>query len=267
MPQRNLTGWEQQVWNSEYSDLDNLNCHKQTTKVLSMGKLNGGSLFIGNRIAQDMTVIDLTGEVVELGHKATHYAITFGEYGVPQWSTFYWESLAMTIYHELSQGNVTIVDRGHGRAGLFTSIIAYILMGKRYITIMDVSALSQDPTEWIRNLYCSESIQTAGQEICVLETCLSFKDNQTIDHKLHEIRAQLHYIYTPISYSDLETDWEYHDVEIYPYVCPVCLDEHDTLVQAIMCHNNQGLTICPVCGKKHELPVEAYQCHSQVPLP
>lgn len=268
MPQRRNVGWENELWKSElFYDINNLNCHKQSTKILSMGKLNGGSLFIGGRTSQGMTIVDLTGSTAPAGHKGTYYSVTMEEYGVPQWSTFFWESLAMTIYHELSQNNVTIIDTGHGRAGLFTTVLSYILMGKRYIRVVDNDTLSQDPAEWIRNIYCHKAIESVGQEICLLETCLLFKENNNIAYELDIIRQQLHYIFYPAKYEDIKHDWEAEIEEVYPYLCPVCHKEYDTMIEALMCHNTLTLRHCPVCQKKHNLPVWAYQCHSIVPLP
>jgi len=250
------------TWKASYWD-----CHKGNTKLLSSGRGTGGSLYIGGwsrgaHHSEDMTVFDLTGGSTPKGHRGTWYPIHMEDYGVPQWSLFFWESLAMTIYHELSSGDVLITCQGgHGRSGMFAAIIAYMLRDKRYIRILETDKLMTDPIWWIREVYCQEAVETVAQELCVYETCLEFKPNLRLQEALEETRKRPRYVYKPASYTKLGDDWLDEEKKEEEWICPLCTLEHDTMIEALMCCSTiDSLRYCPVCLTKHSLPIDAYNC-------
>jgi len=251
------------------------NCHRGNTKLLSCGRGEGGSLFIGgwSRGADhpdDMTVFDLTGGIPPKGHMGDYYQLKITDFDTPLWSMFFWESLAMTIYDELSRGNVLIAcTGGHGRSGLFASIIAYMMRGKRYITIPDRDVLDSDPLAWVRLLHCHQAVETLSQELCVYETCLAYEDNVRIREQMEILKSKPRHKYEPVSYTRLSEDWDTtgDDVDDGVLECPICLKEYVSMIAALMCCNTKdSLRYCPVCFAKHDFSVEAYYCCYNVAL-
>jgi len=251
-----------------------LDCHRGNTKLLSCGRGEGGSLFIGgwSRGADhtdEMTVFDLTGVSADKAHYGHYYQIKIEDFDTPSWSLFFWESLAMAIYDELSRGDVLIVcTGGHGRSGMFSSIIAYILRSKRYITIPEKELLDSDPLAWIRTTHCHQAVETLSQELCVYETCIAYEDNSRIREQMEELKNKPRHKYEPVSYTTLSDEWESVDEEMLDYwECPICLKEYDSMIAALMCCNTRdSLRYCPVCFQFHDYPVEAYYCCSNVQL-
>ena len=251
-----------------------LNCHKGNTKVLSTGRDMGGSLFIGgwSRGAEhpdDMTVFDMTGNSPPKTHTGTYYQITIDDFDVPQWSMFFWESMAMVVYNELSHGDVLVACAGgHGRSGMFVAIVSYILSDKRYIRIHDGELLKRDPLLWLRKVHCHDAVETVAQELCVYETCLAHKDNSIIREELDIILSKPRHVYKPVKYQTAVNDYanDEHD-ELEGWMCPICLSFHNTMIQALMCCSTKdSLRYCPVCLTKKDLPIEAYNCCKSVEL-
>jgi len=260
------TTWDTTLWEKGlFMGEQYLDCHLGNTKTISLGRRDGGSLFIGGwsrggHIHNHMPVIDLTGKSQPTSHKATYYSLAIPAFSIPKWSMYFWEQLAMTVYHEMSQGDVMIISQnGHGRVAVVTTILAYILQNKRYIQVPQSNLLAEDPVAWIETIHCEDSMDSIIQNICIYETCNKFSSSPSLTMRLAELEiSDPKYIYYPDVYSQLEIDTEIKE-EDNIYTCPVCLKEHNTMVEAIMCHST-SLTTCPICGSKHELPVEAYTC-------
>lgn len=245
---------------------DFMTCHLGNTKILNLGKAEGGSLYIGGwsrgaMIADTMAVFNLSQASQSEWHKHTWYNIYIPQDCTPRWSAFFWESLAQTIYHELSQGNVLIADTtGHDQVAMFCCIISYLLKEKRYIRVYKRDMLVDNPVQWIQNVHCSESLSIISQQICVLETCQSLLDNNSFSDILQEVKTAPH-IYYPSDYQAIIQEWNEDTItENIPYQCPICLQEQPTLIQAISHCNKLSLRHCPVCQTKHDLPIEAYEC-------
>lgn len=251
-----------------------LSCHQGNTKLLSCGRGEGGSLFIGgwSRGADhpdDMTVFDLTGVSASKTHYGHYYQIAIEDFDTPSWSLFFWESMAMTIYDELSRGDVLIAcTGGHGRSGLFATVISYILRSKRYVTMPDKDVLDSDPLAWIRVVHCHQAVETLSQELCVYETCLAYEDNVRIREQMEELKNKPRHTYEPVSYTNLSEEWDTPEEKETDYwECPICLKEHNSMVAGLMCCNTRdSLRYCPVCFSEHDFAVEAYYCCSNVPL-
>jgi hypothetical protein len=260
------TTWDTTLWEAGLFMGDRYhNCHNGTTKIMSLGRRDGGSMYIGGRGRStnpnpEMPVIDLTGQSQPQGHKATWYGISIPSYGIPKWSMYFWEQLAMTVYHEMSQGDITILSQGgHGRVSVVTTILAYILKDKRYMQVPQATLLTDDPVKWIETIHCEDSLDSIMQNICIYETCNKFSSNPSLSLRLAELEiVDPRYIYYPDIYSQQE-EVEDKLVDNSIFTCPVCLEEHATMIQAIACHSND-LTTCPVCTTNHDLPVEAYTC-------
>ena len=244
-------------------------CHQGNSKVLSSSKGEGGSLYIGGWSrgcyhSDEMTVIDLTGDKTPLRHSGNYYSIHINDFGVPQWSLFFWESLAMMVYDELKYGDVLIACQGgHGRSGMVIAILSYLMLNKRYIRVTNRELLQKDPIVWIRSVHCYEAVETVSQEILVYETCLAMGHNQSIEDALTEVRNRPRYVPTAKKdeYRDIVAEWVEEPEESDLYLCPLCLEEYGTMIDALMCCNTStSLRYCPVCLTKHELPVEAYEC-------
>jgi len=265
--------WWSQVKTTNHQSY--LKCHTGNTKVLSTSRGQGGSLFIGgwSRGAyhgDEMTVFDLTAGKAPLRHSGSFYQIFIDDFDVPQWSHFFWESLAMTVYHELTMGDVLIACQGgHGRSGMVTAVVSYLMRNKRHIRIPDRDMLIADPIEWIRENHCVHAVETISQERCVYETCLGDGENASIEKALEAVNSRPRYSkhYKPSStYSEVVAEWVAEPDEEDIFLCPLCLSEYDTMVEALMCcSTTNSLRYCPVCLTKHELPVDAFNCCKVAP--
>jgi len=266
--------YEQSWGNSKWYDYGGYSassywkCHVGNTKVLSSSKGDGGTLFIGGWSrgayhSDDMTIIDLTAGKKPLRHRGHYYAINIDDFDVPQWSLFFWESIAMTVYEELMHGDVLIACQGgHGRSGMVTAIVAYMMSNKRHIRISERQMLLDDPVAWIRHMHCLNAVETVSQETCVYETCIAFLPNESIKEALDEIRNKPRYTSpTDKYYDEVVAEWVTEPEESEIYLCPLCLEEHGTMIEALMCCNTtNSVRYCPVCMTKHELPIDAFNC-------
>lgn len=260
------TTWDNTLWEAGlFIGEDYPNCHMGDTKTLSLGRRDGGSLYIGGRsrsttLVPGVPVFDLTGHSQPQGHKSRYYSLGIPAYGVPKWSMYFWEQIAQTLYYELAQGDVYIISQNaHGRLATFTSVLAYLLKSKRYMQVPQAEMLSNDPVKWIEAIHCSDSMDSIMQNIYVYEICNQFSPNTSITMRLAELEiADPRYIFYP-DIEDMSDEEMYESLDPEEFTCPMCLIEYDTLIEAIACHSS-SLTQCPLCDREHELPVEAYQC-------
>src|ERR1044072_1716955 len=158
-------------------------CHKGNTEIYT--EKNGGTLYIGgwnNEATFDSNtyVIDLTGNehkywdipiAYDEGSKAflpfimKAYAgwlsLPFPDYGTPKGMNTLeqWVGISETIRNILKQGNDVLVAclGGHGRSGLFISIVGYILN-------INHDKSWSSPVEKVRKIHCYEAVETIAQE-------------------------------------------------------------------------------------------------------
>ena len=171
----------------------------------------------------------------------------------------------MTVYQELTMGDVLIACQGgHGRSGMVTAIVAYMMRNKRHIRIPDRELLVADPVAWIQEVHCKNAVETLSQERCVYETCLACGDNPQIVKALAELNKRPRYTKNTkpsTGYGEVIAEWVSEPDQSDVYTCPLCTQEYDTMIEALMCCNtSNSLRYCPVCLTKHELPVDAYNC-------
>lgn len=251
-------------------------CHIGNTKVLTSSRGEGGTLYIGGWSrgayhSDEMTVIDLASERTPLNHTGNWYSIGIDDFKVPKWSAFFWESMAMLVYNELQSGDVLVACQGgHGRSGMFVSVIAYMLRRKRHIRILERELLICNPLDWIREIHCDSAVETLAQERMVINTCISVTDNPDNLLKVLE-RINERPVYKTKSssssvYGEVVAEWIAEPDEEEVFLCPICTEEFNTLIEALMHCNTATIRHCPVCLKKHDLPVNAYECH-KVPSP
>lgn len=160
-----------------------IECHKGNSPVYT--EPNGGTLYIGGwtRDASfnwNTHVIDLTGSEhkfatipMALDETSKEFmpfvgqtyagwlSLPFPDFGVPsRINTFeQWHGIAMTIRKLLQDKKDVLVacTGGHGRSGLFCAIVGYILNDGN-----DISW--ESPVEKIRDLHCTDAVETYGQE-------------------------------------------------------------------------------------------------------
>lgn len=158
-------------------------CHTGNTPLYQSP--NGGTLFIGGWskgafFDENIHVIDLTGaehrfQEIPLAmdpvserfmeYLAPGYAgwlsLPFPDYKTPKnlQTRAQWEGIAKIIFDILETGTDVLVacQGGHGRSGLFCSIVGYLL------------AVNEDrswasPVEKIRKMHCDEAVETYEQE-------------------------------------------------------------------------------------------------------
>lgn len=157
-------------------------CHKGNTALWT--HKTGASLFIGGwnngaTFDSNTHVIDLTGTehkywdvpfayaeeskrflpFVGAGYKGW-LSLPFPDFKTPPSIRSYeqWYGIAETIRTILSEGTDVLVacHGGHGRSGLFCSIVAYILSGG--------SAAWASPVDNLRKIHCDEAVETIDQE-------------------------------------------------------------------------------------------------------
>lgn len=158
------------------------NCHKGNTLLYT--EPNGGSLYIGGwtneaRVTQNMHVIDLTGmehkfygiasamdsvsqEFLQYTNTCAGWlSLPFPDYGTPHNLTTLeqWQGVANVIRKILQNGNDVLVacGGGHGRSGLFCSIVGYILG-------LSTNPEWANPVDYIRKIHCDQSVETFAQE-------------------------------------------------------------------------------------------------------
>ena len=157
-------------------------CHTGLTPVLHLGdaKLSLGGWSRGGNPSLSHAVIDLTGgkdkrilDNFEAGNEAAKDAFSslftvaqagpwlcapIKDYGIPNWDLGTWLKLCDVIRAQLIKGvNVDVLCvGGHGRTGLFASIVVYLL-------VADKSIFTNDPVTWLRTLYCKNIIDTKQQ--------------------------------------------------------------------------------------------------------
>ncbi len=172
-------------------------CHKGNTLVYR--EQNGGGFYIGgwtNGATFDYNthVIDLTGSEHKywdipfaydtasqafMPFLSRSYAgwlsLPFPDFGVPAKlnTREQWDGIAETIKTLLKEGKDVLVacHGGHGRSGLFCAIVGYILNIKTDRTW-------NSPVDKIRDIHCSEAVETFAQEQFVY-TILGLKINIT----------------------------------------------------------------------------------------
>ena len=158
-------------------------CHTGNTRLYT--EPYGGSLFIGgwnNAATFDWNthVIDLTGSELKFASVPTAYddvskqflAITgrgyagwlslpFPDYKTPENLKTYaqWKAIADLIRDILKDGKDVLVacHGGHGRSGLFCSIVGYILA-------VNSDRSWSSPVEKIRGMHCDDAVETIAQE-------------------------------------------------------------------------------------------------------
>lgn len=168
------------AWQSSFQ---RYTCHKGNTKLYTYP--GGGSLYIGgwaNGAVYNYNtyVIDLTGLEHKFSDAPTAYdetgqkflqfvakpyagwlSLPFPDYKVPTniYNRQQWEGIADTIRGILSEGKDVLVacQGGHGRSGLFVSIVCYILAIRE-------DATWASPVEKVRQMHCDEAIETYAQE-------------------------------------------------------------------------------------------------------
>lgn len=171
-------------------------CHTGNTKIYT--EPNGGTLFIGGWNQQatfdwNTHVIDLTGTE----HKwwdipvafdedskkflpflmrayAGWLSLPFPDYGTPKGMSIksQWVGMATTIQSILKEGKDVLVacHGGHGRSGLFCSIVGHLLHGN--------SDGWNSPVEKVRSIHCKDAVETLAQEKYVYDI-LGLKINIT----------------------------------------------------------------------------------------
>lgn len=163
--------------------LNSYKCHSGNTAVYT--EPNGGTLYIGgwnNQATFDWNthVIDLTGTEhkywdipVAFDERSKDFlpflmksyagwlSLPFPDYGTPKGMSTrqQWEGMAATIKSILQEGKDVLVAclGGHGRSGLFVSIVGYILGHK-------TNRAWKSPVEHIRQIHCDEAVETYAQE-------------------------------------------------------------------------------------------------------
>lgn len=179
-----MNEYQQWEWNSTTKSYGpgKVQCHDGNTGLYKEPK--GGTLFIGGWnngaiITNNTFVIDLTGtehkwyEIpVPMDEKAqafmpyvaTHagwLSLPFPDYSTPSnlKTLEQWKGVAKEIKKLLKKGNDVLVAclGGHGRSGLFCSIVGYLLA-------IDKDKSWSSPVEHIRNVHCSSAVETYAQE-------------------------------------------------------------------------------------------------------
>lgn len=159
-------------------------CHKGNT-VIWTDPNTGANLYIGgwnNGATFDWNthVIDLTGNEHRLWDIPVAYddkskeflqfctksyagwlSLPFPDYGTPKGMSTreQWEGMTEVIKGILANGNDVLVAclGGHGRSGLFVSIVGYMLN-------IDTDPTWASPVEKVRAIHCDEAIETYAQE-------------------------------------------------------------------------------------------------------
>lgn len=158
-------------------------CHKGNTAIYQ--EPGGGTLYIGGwnnqaTFNENVHVIDLTGTEHKFRELATAFdnmsekflpfvqttaagwlSLPFPDLGTPSNITTYqqWNGIAGTIKEILVKGTDVLVAclGGHGRSGLFCSIVGYIL-GRAS------NPEWESPVEYLRKIHCHEAVETYKQE-------------------------------------------------------------------------------------------------------
>jgi hypothetical protein len=171
-----LTNQQQYTWSKK-------DCHKGNSVIYQ--EPNGGTLFIGGwnqeaSFTPKTHVIDLTGNEKKYWDIATPHdpvseqfiqftrqpyagwlELPFPDYGIPKSvvTLEQWTGYAMVIREILQRGNDVLVacHGGHGRSGLFCSIVGYILGH-------ETNPDWRSPVEHVRKIHCAEAVETLEQE-------------------------------------------------------------------------------------------------------
>jgi protein-tyrosine phosphatase len=149
-------------------------CHTGINPIFTIE--NGGTLYAGGWTrgavpSEGMVVIDLDGMYYDNRIQANSAAqalfqnvlsdnpviyMPIKDFSVPAWSASYWAKIALDIDAILSSGKDVLVCcvGGHGRTGLFVSILAGLF----------VPEAADTPIEWLRTIYCDSAVETRSQE-------------------------------------------------------------------------------------------------------
>lgn len=146
-------------------------CHRGTVKVFDYRNLH----FYGGGMNKDVYVptrgrwvvvsaIDVRVGSVRTNYDTKHLSmwsnvlniyIDIEDMGVPDMPKEFWESLCAELKW-LSKGEdlnvLCMCEGGHGRTGLFLSILAGLLLGK------------DNPVQFVRKNYCFQAVETIRQE-------------------------------------------------------------------------------------------------------
>lgn len=194
------------------------NCHKGNTAIYK--EPDGGTLFIGGW-TNDATfnwnthVIDLTGSEHKffnvplpmddaskafmpfLGQSyAGWLSLPFPDFGVPSKinTLAQWKGIAETIQNILKKGTDVLVacQGGHGRSGLFCSIVGYLLN-------IDNDRTWNSPVEKLRKLHCPSAVETYKQEKFVYDVLgLKITITQEFDDDIYPSSTMWNYKPCPI---------------------------------------------------------------------
>lgn len=171
-----MTTYTQTSWSKK-------TCHKGNSKIYT--EPNGGTLYIGGwnmdaTFNWNTHVIDLTGSEHKywdipyaydaesqkfLQFTGNSYAgwlsLPFPDFSTPPHITTraQWEGIANNIRNLLKSGRDVLVacHGGHGRSGLFCSIVGYILA-------VNTDRSWASPVEKIRKIHCQDAVETLSQE-------------------------------------------------------------------------------------------------------